>query len=189
MRRVETELPGVLILEPQVFGDDRGFFFESYHLRKFAEMGITVQFVQDNHSGSGRNTVRGLHYQLRRPQAKLCRVIHGAVLDVAVDIRRGSPSFGKWLAVVLSAENRRQIFIPHGFAHGFAVLTDRAEFLYKCDAFYDPGDEHGIAWDDPALGIEWGVAEPILSNRDRSHPPLAEIPPAALPTFTPPAAG
>jgi dTDP-4-dehydrorhamnose 3,5-epimerase len=185
MQVIETSLPGVLVLEPRVFSDARGFFFESYNLRRFEEAGIPNRFVQDNHSRSLRGTVRGLHYQCRHAQAKLCRVVVGEVLDVAVDIRRGSPTFGRWVSVLLSAENKRQIFLPPGFAHGFAVLSEAAEFLYKCDDFYHPEDEYGVAWDDPALGIEWGVSTPLLSEKDRKNPLLSEIPPEHLPVYQP----
>lgn len=185
MQRVETSLPGVYILEPRVFEDARGFFLETYHRGKFAELGITADFVQDNHSRSQRGTLRGLHYQLSHPQAKLCRVILGSVLDVAVDIRRDSPTFGRWVAVELTAENKRQIFIPAGFAHGFVVLSEAAEFLYKCDAFYHPEDERGIAWNCPSLGIDWGVEQPLLSAKDQRNPSLADADPAQLPIYFP----
>jgi dTDP-4-dehydrorhamnose 3,5-epimerase len=175
-----------VILEPRVFSDARGFFFESYNERTFAALGITARFVQDNHSRSQRDTVRGLHYQLRQPQAKLCRVTHGAVLDACVDLRVGSPTFGEWVTVLLSAENRRQLFVPEGFAHGFRVLTEAAEFLYKCSRFYDPAGERGIAWDDPEIGIAWGLeSSPILSNRDARLPRLAAVPGDELPLFSP----
>jgi dTDP-4-dehydrorhamnose 3,5-epimerase len=184
MRVSETSLPGVCIIEPKVFPDDRGFFLESYHARKYAEFGISGAFVQDNHSCSSRGTLRGLHYQLKNPQGKLCRVISGSVFDVAVDIRRGSPTFGQWVGVVLSAENRRQIYIPPGFAHGFYTLSEQAEFLYKCDNFYTPGDEFGIAWDDPDLSIAWPLSlEPLLSAKDRNNPQLFAVERAKLPTF------
>lgn len=174
MRVIETMLPGVLIVEPDVFEDARGFFFESYSYHKYAEHGITDTFVQDNHSLSMRGTLRGLHYQAAPGQAKLVRVARGSVFDVAVDIRWGSPTFGKWVGVELSAENRRQLYIPVGFAHGFCVTSDVAEFLYKCSNYYAAPLERGIAWDDPDLAIAWPVAEPILSDRDRRHPRLAE---------------
>lgn len=184
MKRIETSLPGVLVFEPQIFGDARGFFTTSYHAREFAEMGVDSVFVQDNHSLSAQNTLRGLHYQLEHPQAKLCRVVRGAVLDVAVDIRVGSPHFGRSVAVELSAENHRMIFVPRGFAHGFLVLSDEAEFLYKCDGFYTPGDEYGVAWHDPVLGISWPLeGEPKLSGKDAIAPLLSEIAPAKLPRF------
>src|SRR5215470_272788 len=146
MRRVETSLPGVFELRPTVFEDTRGFFMETYHLEKFTALGITDHFVQDNHSRSVKGTLRGLHYQLRHPQAKLCRVVEGEALDVAVDIRMGSPTFGKWTSVLLSAKEQNQIFVPVGFAHGFLALTDTVQFLYKCSDFYDPRDERGIFW-------------------------------------------
>ena len=180
-----TAIPGVIVIEPQVFRDPRGFFLETYHQEKFAELGIAEAFVQDNHSCSRRGTLRGLHYQLHHPQAKLCRVIRGQVLDVAVDIRRGSPTFGKWTSTVLSAENMRQIYIPRGFAHGFVVVSEEAEFLYKCSDFYDPASEHGVRWSDPQLAIEWGVAEPIVSAKDTRYPRLAEVSPELLPVYQP----
>lgn len=186
MHKTETSLPGVLLLEPKVFGDARGFFMETYHAEKFRELGIDCDFVQDNHSLSRRGTLRGLHYQLENPQAKLCRVIRGEVLDVAVDIRAGSPHFGKWVSAILSAENKRQIFVPRGFAHGFFVLSDQAEFLYKCDAFYSPAAERGVLWNDPALGIDWQIPdgmEILLSEKDRVNPTLFATDRAQLPRF------
>jgi dTDP-4-dehydrorhamnose 3,5-epimerase len=174
MRVIATELPGVLIIEPQVFEDRRGFFFEPYNLARYAEHGIDVAFVQDNHSRSARGTLRGLHYQAPPGQAKLVRVAVGEVFDVAVDIRWGSPTYGRWVGVTLSAENHRQLFVPTGFAHGFCVVSETADFLYKVTSYYDPSAERGIAWDDPALGIEWPVEAPILSDRDRQHPRLAD---------------
>ena len=181
MKRIETELPGVFIIEPQVFEDSRGCFFETYHREKFAALGIEAVFVQENQSVTNTGILRGLHYQLRYPQAKLCRVIRGEVLDVAVDIRVGSKTFGRWIAVVLSAENRRQLFIPRGFAHGFIVRSEVAEFLYKCDEFYHPADEGGVLWSDPQLAILWGNTNPRLSERDASYPLLSEIDPGRLP--------
>lgn len=181
--RIPTQLADVFVLTPRVFRDSRGFFAETYRANELSDLGIRDSFVQDNHSCSGKNTLRGLHYQLRRPQAKLCRVIRGEVLDVAVDIRRGSPSFGKSASVVLSAENMHQIYVPIGFAHGFVVLSDEAEFLYKCSDYYDPGGEYGVLWSDPALGIDWGVAEPLLSGKDRQYPKLADIPTEHLPVY------
>jgi len=186
MQKIETSLPGVLLIEPDVFGDERGFFMESYHAEKFRELGISNQFVQDNHSLSRRGTLRGLHYQLQNPQAKLCRVIRGEILDVAVDIRRGSPHFGQWTSTILSAANKRQIFIPAGFAHGFLVLSDEAEFLYKCDAFYDAGDERGVLWSDPQIGIDWRIPqkmELLLSQKDRQNPTLSTLGEDNLPLF------
>ncbi|HHX63303.1 MAG TPA: dTDP-4-dehydrorhamnose 3,5-epimerase [Chloroflexi bacterium] len=176
MKVIETRLPGVLIVEPDVFGDNRGFFLESYSYRKYAEQGISDQFVQDNHSRSTRGVLRGLHYQSSPGQAKLVRVVTGGVYDVAVDIRHGSPTFGQWVGVTLSAENHRQLYIPVGFAHGFCVLSDVADFLYKVTSYYAPELERGIAWDDPDLAIDWPVDEPILSARDREHPRLIDAP-------------
>ena len=185
MKRIETSLPDVMLIEPAVKQDERGFFFESYHQRDFVEIGITELFVQDNHSKSIRGALRGLHYQLVHPQAKLCRVVQGEVLDVVVDIRRGSPRFGEHVATVLSAENKRQIYIPPGFAHGFLVLSDTAEFLYKCSDFYYREDEHGVLWSDPGLGIEWGIVEPIVSEKDKQLPLLSKILPGELPSGQP----
>ncbi|MBV9864375.1 MAG: dTDP-4-dehydrorhamnose 3,5-epimerase [Abitibacteriaceae bacterium] len=185
MKRIETALPGVCLLEPRVFSDPRGFFLESYHEGKFQDLGIPNRFVQDNHSKSVRGTLRGLHYQLQHPQAKLCRVVQGEVLDIVVDIRRGSPHFGQAISAVLSAENKQLIFVPAGFAHGFVVLSETAEFLYKCDDFYAPTDERGIAWDDPALRIDWQVQDPILSDKDRRNPRLTDVPDDDLPLYRP----
>lgn len=187
MQKTITALPEVLLLEPKVFGDARGFFMETYHAEKFRQLGIPNQFVQDNHSLSKRGTLRGLHYQLKNPQAKLCRVVRGAVLDVAVDIRRGSPRFGQWISVLLTAENKRQIFIPAGFAHGFFVLSEEAEFLYKCDAFYDSADEEGVLWNDPKIGIDWQIplgTEVLLSSKDRGCPTLQALDAKKLPLFS-----
>lgn len=186
MKRIETDLPGVLLLEPTVHGDRRGFFMEAYNARTFAGLGVPHVFVQDNHSLSRRGVLRGLHYQLGRPQAKLVRVIRGEVYDVAVDVRRGSPHFGRWTAAVLSAENKQQMFIPEGFAHGFCVMSGEAEFVYKCSDHYAPAEERGVAWNDPALAIPWPLPEggaPVLSDRDRAFGPLAEMDPADLPAY------
>ena len=183
MRRIETSLSEVLLLEPKLNADSRGFFLESYHQLKFKELGIKDIFVQDNHSKSKKNTLRGLHYQLHHPQSKLCRVVRGEALDVAVDIRLGSPNFGKWVSAVLSEENQHEIYIPAGFAHGFAVLSDTAEFLYKCSDFYHAEDEFGVLWNDPKLGIEWGVTAPLLSKKDEAFPPLHAILPDRLPVY------
>ena len=184
MQRIETSLPGVCELRPKVFRDARGFFMETYHRAKFAELGITDTFVQDNHAASSQGTLRGLHYQLHRPQAKLCRVVEGEALDVAVDIRLGSPHFGKWTSVLLSAEDQNQIYVPAGFAHGFLALTKTVQFLYKCSDFYDPADEHGVLWNDPALNISWGIDAPLLSEKDSRYPKLADVPPAFLPRYS-----
>jgi dTDP-4-dehydrorhamnose 3,5-epimerase len=181
MKLIETSLPGAVLIEPAVRQDERGFFLESYHQRDFFELGITEQFVQDNHSKSIKGTLRGLHYQLRHPQAKLCRVVHGEVLDVVVDIRKGSPHFGRHMATTLSAENKRLLYIARGFAHGFLVLSDTAEFLYKCSDFYQQADERGVLWSDPDLGIDWGNPQPILSAKDQLLPQLTHISPVDLP--------
>jgi len=175
VRIVETALPGVLIIEPDVFTDVRGFFLETYHAEKFRQHGITAPFVQDNHSKSAGGTVRGLHLQLRRMQGKLIRVVEGQVFDVAVDVRRGSPTFGKWVSVALSADNFRLVYVPPGFAHGFCVVSAAAQVEYKCTELYDPGSEIGIAWNDPTLGIPWPVSAPVLSPRDFANPPLAAV--------------
>lgn len=167
-----TTLPGVRIIEPDVFRDDRGLFLEVYRAARFSAAGLPAAFVQDNHSRSVRGTVRGLHWQWRRPQAKLVRVVVGEIFDVAVDIRRGSPTFGKWVGVRLSGENLRQTFIPEGFAHGFYVMSEVADVEYKCTAEYDPGGEAGLPWDDPAIGIVWPTSAPTLSVKDRHHEPL-----------------
>jgi dTDP-4-dehydrorhamnose 3,5-epimerase len=169
-------LPDVLIIEPRVFRDDRGFFVETYHALRYRAAGIDVEFVQDNHSRSVRGTLRWLHWQTApHPQAKLVRVLEGEILDVAVDIRPGSPTFGRSASVTLSADNFRQLFIPVGFAHGFCVLSEVADVSYKVSSYYDPQTEAGIAWDDPDIGIEWPISEPQLSERDRSGARLAEV--------------
>lgn len=176
MRVVDTALPEVKLLEPKVFGDDRGFFLESYNRRLFAELGLPTDFVQDNHSRSQRHVLRGLHYQLRQPQGKLVRVVRGAVFDVAVDLRRGSPNFGRWAGFELSEENKRMVWIPPGFGHGFLVLSESADFLYKATDFYAPEHERCVLWNDPAIGIDWplGGAEPLLSGKDQAGLSLAE---------------
>jgi dTDP-4-dehydrorhamnose 3,5-epimerase len=183
MKRIDTALPGVCLIEPEVWLDPRGFFFESYQEMRFAELGIHDRFVQDNHARSVQGTLRGLHYQISRPQAKLCRVVQGAVLDVVVDVRRGSPTFGRHVAEVLSAENRRMVYVPQGFAHGYAVLSEAAEFLYKCSDFYFPQYERGVLWNDPTLAIDWRVSRPILSAKDLTHLPLAAIAANDLPLY------
>jgi dTDP-4-dehydrorhamnose 3,5-epimerase len=181
-----TDIPDVLVVEPDVFADDRGFFMESYSKRKYAELGMAIDFVQDNHSRSVKGVVRGLHYQLSPGQTKLVRVVAGEIYDVAVDIRRASPTFGRWTGEILSAENRKQLFIPTGFAHGFSVLSDVAEVEYKVDTYYDASLERGIAYNAPELGIDWQVPSPVLSPRDQGQPSLstadidfAYIPPRA----------
>jgi dTDP-4-dehydrorhamnose 3,5-epimerase len=178
---ISTGLPEVLLIEPTVFGDARGFFLESYHTRRYAEAGVPDHFVQDNHSRSRRGVLRGLHYQLTHPQGKLVWVTSGEVFDVAVDIRRGSPTFGRWVGVTLSADNHRQLYIPPGFAHGFCVLSETVDFLYKCTDFYHPEDEGGILWCDPGIGITWPLTTPVLSEKDRHYPQLQDVPPNRLP--------
>lgn len=175
MKFLPAELEGVVVIEPEVHRDSRGFFLESYHARKYSEGGLDVVFVQDNHSRSVRGTLRGLHAQRRHPQGKLVRAIQGEIFDVAVDIRPGSKTWGKWTSVVLSEENFRLVYIPPGFAHGFCVLSDVAQVEYKCTDFYVPGDELAIAWNDPEVGIPWPVRDPILSPKDRNAPPLREV--------------
>jgi len=175
MNKIETSLPGVLLIEPRVFGDDRGFFLESYNQRTFEELGIRESFVQDNHSFSGKNVVRGLHYQLQQPQGKLVRAIVGEILDVALDLRRSSPRFGKWEAFRLSGENKRMLWVPRGFAHGFRVVSPTAHILYKTTDFYAPEHERSVAWNDPALGIPWELdGEPTVSAKDQRGVPLAQ---------------
>lgn len=176
-------LDGLLLIEPEVHEDRRGFFMETYHRPSYEAQGITVSFVQDNYSHSCRATLRGLHYQLRHPQAKLIQVLNGEVFDVVVDIRSGSPTFGRWATVLLSGANRRQLFIPEGFAHGFCVLSPNVDFLYKCSDYYTPDDEYGIFWNDPELNIDWPFAEPLLSDKDRRNPRLHEVDAALLPVF------
>jgi dTDP-4-dehydrorhamnose 3,5-epimerase len=175
LRFTETELPGVILIEPDVHRDERGFFLESYHAQKYRDGGIDATFVQDNHSKSGRGTLRGLHMQLVQPQGKLVRVVAGEVYDVAVDVRRGSPAFGKCYGALLSSENHRQLYVPPGLAHGFMVTTDYAEFEYKCTDFYHPASELSIAWNDPALAIPWPPLKPILSAKDQDAPRLADV--------------
>jgi len=171
----ELALPGVLLVEPVVHGDARGFFLETYHAEKYRAAGLGAVFVQDNHSRSAAGTLRGLHAQLARPQGKLVRCVEGEIYDVAVDVRRGSPSFGRWVGERLSAENFRQLYVPPGYAHGFCVTAGPAQVEYKCTAAYDPADEIVIAWDDPEIGIDWPAAEPLLSPRDASAPRLAGV--------------
>jgi dTDP-4-dehydrorhamnose 3,5-epimerase len=175
MKALHCELPGVLIIEPDVYRDERGYFLESYHERKYAELGIAGPFVQDNHSFSSRGALRGLHAQSRRPQAKLVRAVEGEMFDVAVDIRPDSPTFKRWVGVRLSGENFRQLYVPPGFAHGFCALSERLHVEYKCTAFYDPQDELALAWDDPELAIAWPLRDPLVSPKDRRAPRLAEL--------------
>ena len=175
MRVTATDIPDVLVIEPEVHGDARGFFLEAYQVERYRAHGIKGPFVQDNHSRSVGGTIRGLHLQVGRPQGKLVRVVSGAIFDVGVDVRRGSPTFGRWVGVTLTAENFKQCYIPEGFAHGFCVLSALAEVEYKCTDLYDPASEIGIAWNDPQLGIAWPASVPLLSDRDKHHPTLAEV--------------
>jgi len=170
----ETQLPGVIEIEPELFGDARGFFMEVYQREKYRAAGLDVEFVQENHSRSALRVLRGLHYQLRRPQGKLVRAVVGEIFDVAVDIRRTSPHYGEWAGAVLSAENRRLLYIPPGFAHGFCVTSDVAEVVYQCTDYYDPEDERGILWSDPEIDVHWPITEPILSRKDQHHPLLGD---------------
>ncbi len=179
MKLIPTAIPDVILCEPTVHGDHRGFFMETWRESSFADIAPGLRFVQDNHSKSGKGILRGLHYQLQQPQGKLVRVIAGEILDVAVDMRRHSPTFGRWVGARLSADNHRQLWVPPGFAHGFLVTSDNAEMVYKCTDYYAPQDEHSLLWNDPALGIDWplaelGIAEPVLSAKDRDGRPFAE---------------
>ena len=180
---LKTDIPEVLLITPKVFGDRRGFFMETFHEEKYRALGIQDAFVQDNFSHSRQGTLRGLHYQLPHAQAKLVSVIKGKVYDVVVDIRAGSPSFGRWVGAILSDENHTQLYVPKGFAHGFCVLSDEVDFMYKCTDFYSPSDEHGVLWSDPALGVKWPLLEPLLSDKDTRYPPLAQIPRDQLPSY------
>jgi dTDP-4-dehydrorhamnose 3,5-epimerase len=181
MKTIQTDLPGCLVFEPQVFGDERGFFYESFNQDKLAAIGLAPGFVQGNVSSSTRGVLRGLHYQWPRPQGKLVSVLEGEVWDVAVDIRRDSPDFGRWTAAVLSADNKRHFWIPEGFAHGFVVLSERALFTYLCTATYDRAADAAIRWDDPRLAIDWPVSAPRLSDKDAKAPFLADVAPDRLP--------
>jgi dTDP-4-dehydrorhamnose 3,5-epimerase len=183
MKVTATELPEVLLVELKVHGDSRGFFYESFQTSRYAEVGIPGPFVQDNLSRSAKGTLRGLHLQEPRAQGKLVQVLRGSVFDVAVDVRRGSPRFGKWVGIELSESQPRQLWIPPGFAHGFCVLSDSADFFYKCTELYSPDAERGIAWDDPAIGIRWPVERPLLSAKDKAAPRLDAAP--VLPVFRP----
>ena len=171
----QTPLPGVVIVEPRVFDDERGFFMESFNAEDFAEAGLPTRFVQDNHSRSTRGVLRGLHYQYPAWQGKLVRTLVGELFDVAVDIRRGSPHFGEWFGLILSAENRKQLYVPPGFAHGFCVLSDVCEMAYKCTSLYVPDDDACVLWNDPDIGIEWPIENPILSEKDAAAPALAAL--------------
>ena len=183
MKILPSSLPEILIIEPSVFQDERGFFMETYQQRRYTEAGIESIFVQDNLSRSVGGTLRGLHYQVKHAQAKLIQVIEGSIFDVALDIRRGSPYFGQWTSVHLSDENKRQLFLPEGFAHGFCVLSESAQVIYKCTDFYASEYEGGVLWSDPTLAIAWPVLEPLLSEKDSRLPCLADIPPERLPVY------
>ncbi|MEM7351881.1 MAG: dTDP-4-dehydrorhamnose 3,5-epimerase [Acidobacteriota bacterium] len=175
MRFIQTALPGVILVEPTVHGDARGFFLETYHEKKYVEGGIKERFVQDNHSKSKHATLRGLHAQARNPQGKLVRAVEGEIFDVAVDVRRGSPHFGQWVGETLSEANHRQLYVPPGFIHGFCVLSASAQVEYKCTDFYDQTDEFSVQWNDQAIGVEWPIKEPLLSARDSAAKPLSEV--------------
>jgi dTDP-4-dehydrorhamnose 3,5-epimerase len=179
----KTPLDGVLIVEPRVYRDHRGYFLETYNRKRYGEAGIDQAFVQDNLSYSIRDTLRGMHYQLTKPQAKLVQVTSGRIFDVVIDIRAGSPTFKRWFGVELSGENTMQLFVGHGFAHGFCVLSESALVTYKCTDFYDPADEGGLLWSDPEVGVEWPVSEPLLSPKDADYPGLDRIDPQKLPVF------
>ena len=183
MNVTETELPGVLVVEPRVFGDTRGFFMESFNGERYKEVGIPDRFVQDNLSYSARGVLRGLHFQSPNPQGKLVSVLEGEVFDVAVDIRVGSPTFGRWTGTVLSGENKRQLYIPPDFAHGFLVTGEAALFFYKCTDYYRPASERVVLWNDPDIGIEWPIGAPVLSDKDRAAPPLRAMSEEALPRY------
>ena len=185
MKTTRTALPECVVVEPAVHGDARGFFYESFHARKFADAGLDLHFVQTNVSRSARGVLRGLHYQWPNPQGKLVSVLEGEVYDVAVDIRAGSPRFGQWAAVILSAGNKRHFWIPEGFAHGFAVLSEHASFIYQCTALYDAAADASVRWNDAAIAIDWPIAEPLLSEKDLKAPFLADIPRERLPVFMP----
>ncbi|MFU8805240.1 MAG: dTDP-4-dehydrorhamnose 3,5-epimerase [Bradymonadaceae bacterium] len=183
MKLLSTPLPGVLVIEPRVFADGRGFFVETFRTDLLSEAGLAEPFVQDNHSRSRKGVLRGLHYQLEQPQGKLVRVTRGAVYDVAVDVRLDSPSFGQWFGCVLDDETHRQLYVPPGFAHGFCVLSDEVDFVYKCTDYYHPQSEQGIAWDDPDLAIKWPLQDVSLSEKDQGHPGLADQAPERLPKY------
>lgn len=185
MKIIETKLPGAVVLEPAVFGDARGFFMETWNAERFGAHGLPTKFVQSNVSSSAKGVLRGLHYQWPRPQGKLVSVLQGEVLDVAVDIRRGSPTFGQWEAVILSEENKRQFWVPEGFAHGFAVLSDMAVFSYLCTDVYVKEADAGVRWNDPAIGVDWKIDAPLLSDKDTRAPLLADIVEDRLPVFVP----
>lgn len=183
MKVIETSLPGVLIVEPQVFKDPRGYFYESYNEAKYIKAGIRANFVQTNVSQSAKGVLRGLHYQWPNPQGKLVSVLEGEVYDVAVDIRRGSPTFGQWMSAMLTADNHRHLWIPEGFAHGFCVLSERATFTYQCTTLYDGATDAAICWNDAQIGVDWPISQPLISDKDAKAPLLANVPVDRLPTF------
>ena len=184
MKIIPTDIPEILLIEPRVFKDPRGFFLETFNANRYSEFGTAKTFVQDNHSQSTKGILRGLHYQLKSPQAKLLYVVSGAIFDVAVDIRKGSPTFGKWVGAILSAENKYQLYVPEGFAHGFSVLSETADVTYKCTDFYNPQDEYGVMWNDEAIGIDWNVeGSPLISEKDAKLPRLSQIPDDQLPIY------
>lgn len=183
LKSTPGKIPGLVHVEPAVFPDDRGYFTEIHSIHKYAEIGIDKPFLQDNYSYSTRGVLRGLHYQLKKPQGKLLSVIRGEIHDVAVDIRKGSPTFGQWESYVLSEENHHQLYVPEGFAHGFIVLSDNATVLYKCTDVYAPGDEYGVKWNDPEVGVDWQGGEPVLSEKDDVLPLLRDIPEDQLPVY------
>lgn len=183
MKVIGSSLPGPLIIDPRVFGDARGYFYESYHQAKFEALGINTRFVQSNVSRSARSVLRGLHYQWPNPQGKLVSVLHGEVYDVAVDIRRGSPTFGQWTAVILTSDNHRHFWIPEGYAHGFCVLSEAAIFTYQCTALYEPSADRAVRWNDETISVDWPISMPLLSDKDAHAPLLADIPATLLPEF------
>ena len=183
MRAIETHLPGIVVLEPAVYGDERGFFMEAWNKQRYGSLGVPLDFVQDNLSYSAKGVLRGLHFQNPNAQGKLISVLQGEVFDVAVDVRVGSPTFGEWVGVTLSAQSKRQLYIPEGFAHGFLVTSEAALFSYKCTDYYNPEREHSLLWNDPGLGIDWPLKSPVLSKKDSSAPRLAEIPTEKLPRY------
>lgn len=185
MKLIQTGLPGCIVIEPQVFGDARGYFYESFNRKRLADAGLDLDFVQSNVSRSARGVLRGLHYQWPNPQGKYVSVLEGEVYDVAVDIRRGSPTFGEWTAVLLSSDNKRHFWIPPGFAHGFAVLSDNATFCYQCTTPYDGAADAGVRWNDAAIGVDWPIGDPSLSGKDAVAPFLADIAPERLPVYVP----
>ncbi|MDP3980297.1 MAG: dTDP-4-dehydrorhamnose 3,5-epimerase [Chlamydiota bacterium] len=183
MQCIQTPLPGVLIIEPRVFTDQRGFFLETFQDQKYRDLGIAKSFVQDNHSHSSYGVLRGMHYQLRYPQGKLVYAVSGDIFDVVIDIRKGSESFGQWFGCTLSCENRRQLYVPEGYAHGFCVLSRQADVIYKCTELYHPEDEFGLIWSDPQVGVQWPIENPTLSEKDNRYPALNQIPDEQIPCY------